>query len=131
MARIAYEDLTPGRRFDLGNVEIDRDEMLEFARRFDPQPFHLDEAAGRRSLLGGLAASGWYTMAIWMRAYVQVVLSESTAEGSPGGTMTWHTPVFAGDTLQLSIEINSARRSRSKPNLGIVEIAGMACFESV
>ena len=126
VARIAYEDLTPGRKFDLGTVEIDREEMVEFAKRFDPQPYHLDEEAGRSSVLGGLAASGWYTVSLWMRAYVDHVLADSTSQASPGGTVSWMAPVFPGDILHFQIEVNSARRSKSKPNLGLVEITGTA-----
>jgi acyl dehydratase len=124
---IAYEDLVPGRVFDLGKVEIDRDEMVEFARRFDPQPFHLDEEAGRNSVLGGLCASGWYTASLWMRSYVDHVLSDSTSQGSPGGNeLSWTAPVFPGDVLHFQLEVNSRRRSQSKPNMGLVEITGTA-----
>jgi acyl dehydratase len=127
MATIAYEDLAPGRTFDLGKIEIDREEMLEFARRFDPQPFHLDEEAGRKSVLGGLCASGWYTSSLWMRAYVDTVLRDSTSQGSPGGNeLTWSAPVFPGDVLHFQMVVNSRRRSRSKPHLGLVEITGTA-----
>ena len=127
MATIAYEDLTPGRTFDLGKTEIDREEMLEFNARFDPQPFHLDEEAGRNSVLGGLCASGWFTASLWMRAYVDHVLADSTSQGSPGGNeLTWLAPVFPGDVLQFGMEVTGQRRSRSKPNLGLVEITGTA-----
>ena len=127
MAAIAYEDFEPGRTFDLGKVEIDRAEMLEFARRFDPQPFHLDEEAGRKSVLGGLCASGWYTASLWMRAYVDHVLADSTSQGSPGGNeLTWSAPVFPGDVLHFQLEVTGRRRSRSKPGLGLVELTGTA-----
>ncbi|GAA4834362.1 MaoC family dehydratase [Saccharopolyspora rosea] len=127
MAAIAYEDFEPGRTFDLGKVEIDRAEMLEFARRFDPQPFHLDEEAGRKSVLGGLCASGWYTASLWMRAYVDHVLADSTSQGSPGGNeLSWSAPVFPGDVLHFQLEVTGRRRSRSKPGLGLVELTGTA-----
>jgi acyl dehydratase len=127
MTRIAYEDLTPGRTFDLGKVEIDRAEMVAFARRFDPQPFHLDEEAGRRSVLGGLCASGWFTASLWMRAYVDTLLHDSTSQGSPGGSeLSWTAPVFPGDVLHFQAEIESRRRSTSKPNLGLVQLIGTA-----
>ncbi|GAB2680433.1 MaoC family dehydratase [Saccharopolyspora gloriosae] len=127
MVAIAYDDLTPGRVFDLGTVRIDRDEMVEFARRFDPQPFHLDEEAGKRSVLGGLCASGWYTSSLWMRAYVDHVLADSTSQGSPGGNeLTWSAPVFPDDELRFGMTVNSARLSKSKPGLGLVEITGTA-----
>jgi acyl dehydratase len=124
---IAYEDLTVGRTFDLGKVEIDRDEMVAFARRFDPQPFHLDEQAGRESVLGGLCASGWYTVCLWMRAYAETLLNNSTSQGSPGGSeLSWTAPVFPGDVLHFQVEITGRRRSASRPNLGLVEITGTA-----
>ena len=127
MARIAFEDLTPGRVLDLGKVEVDRDEMVAFATRFDPQPFHLDEEAGRNSVLGGLCASGWYTASLFMRAYVDHVLSDSTSQGSPGGNeLAWLAPVFPGDILHFQLEVIGARRSQSRPNLGLVEITGTA-----
>ncbi|MEV6232140.1 MaoC family dehydratase [Saccharopolyspora shandongensis] len=127
MGKIAYEDLTPGRVFDLGEVKVDRAEMLAFAERFDPQPFHLDEEAGRNSVLGGLCASGWFTASLWMRGYVDNVLADSTSQGSPGGNeLAWLAPVFPDDVLRLKMEVNSQRRSQSKPNLGLVEITGTA-----
>ncbi|GAB3296033.1 MaoC family dehydratase [Parasphingorhabdus pacifica] len=127
MAKIAYEDLVPGSAFDLGAVTIDRDDMVDFARRFDPQPFHLDEQAGKDSVLGGLCASGWYTASLWMRAYVDGLLGDSTSQGSPGGNeLTWSAPVFPGDTLRFEARINERRLSGSKPGLGLVEITGTA-----
>lgn len=127
MATIAYEDLVPGRTFDLGKVEIDRDHMIDFARRFDPQPFHIDEEAGRRSVFGGLCASGWYTLSVWMRAYFDTVLHDSTSQGSPGGSeLSWSAPVYAGDVLRFRLEIVSRRRSASKPRLGLVECLATA-----
>ncbi|QUH04888.1 MaoC family dehydratase [Saccharopolyspora erythraea] len=127
MTGIAYEDLTPGQVIDLGKTEIDRDEMVAFADRFDPQPFHLDEEAGRNSVLGGLCASGWYTASLWMRAYVDHVLAGSTSQGSPGGNeLAWLAPVYPGDVLHFQLEVTGKRRSRSKPNLGLVEITGTA-----
>jgi acyl dehydratase len=127
MATFAYEDLAPGRTFDLGKVEIDRTEMVEFAQRFDPQPFHLDEEAGRNSVLGGLCASGWYTASLWMRAYVDHVLADSTSQGSPGcSELAWTAPVFPGDLLHFQMQVIDRRRSKSKPGLGLVDIRGTA-----
>ena len=101
MPELAFEDFTPGRIFDLGTVTADRDEMVEFARRYDPQPFHLDEEAGRHSVFGGLCASGWFTSCLWMRAFVDGVLSKSTAQGSPGGTeFGWPSPMSPDDVVQ-------------------------------
>lgn len=123
MPELAFEDFTPGRVFDLGTIVIDHDEMIAFARRFDPQPFHLDEQAGKESIFGQLAASGWFTSSLWMRAYVDAVLSRSTALGSPGGEeISWPAPVFAGDELHATLEILGARRSRSRPEMGLVTL---------
>ncbi|GAA2875506.1 MaoC family dehydratase [Pseudonocardia halophobica] len=122
-SEIAFEDLTPGRVFDFGSVTVDHDEMVEFARRFDPQPFHLDEAAGKESIFGQLAASGWFTAGLWMRLYVDDLLLRSTALGSPGGDeIAWPAPVFAGDELFASLEILEARRSSSKPWMGLITL---------
>ncbi len=118
---IAFEDLTEGREFDLGTTVVDRDEMVAFARRFDPQPFHLDDDAA--SLFGGLAASGWFTAGLWMRAYVDGLLNKSLSLGSPGGEeIAWPAPVFADDELHATMRIVSARRSRSRPELGLVTL---------
>jgi acyl dehydratase len=121
----AFEDFHTGDVIDLGTATVDRDEMLDFARRFDPQPFHLDDEAARASLLGGLCASGWFTCALWMRAYVDVVLANSTSQGSPGGReFSWPAPVFPGDLLTLRAEVGPTRRSTSRPALGLVEVIG-------
>ncbi len=123
MTEIAFEDLTPGRVFDLGTTLVDGEEMVAFARRFDPQPFHVDEAAGRSSLFGRLAASGWFTAGLWMRLYVDQVLNRASSLGSPGGEeISWPAPVFAGDELRASMEVLEARRSRSRPGLGLVRL---------
>ena len=123
MPELAFEDLTPGRVFDLGTTVVDRDEMVAFARRFDPQPFHLDEAAAAESLFKGLAASGWFTAGIWMRLYVDEVLNKATSLGSPGGEdIAWPAPVFAGDELRATMEILDARLSKSRPGLGLVRL---------
>ena len=127
MSTTAYEDLTPGRIIPLGEVVVDRDEMLAFAERFDPQPFHLDEEAGKKSVLGGLATSGWFTASLWMRQYVDHVLADSTSQGSPGGRdLKWLAPVFAGDVLRCEMVVLGARVSRSRPEMGLVEITGAA-----
>lgn len=124
---IAFEDLEVGTTIDLGKVVVDREEMLAFARRFDPQPLHLDEQAAARSVLGGLCASGWFTTSLWMRAYVDNLLANSTSQGSPGGSeVAWPAPVFPGDVLHCALDVLSARRSRSRPELGIVEVRGTA-----
>ncbi|HEY0816957.1 MAG TPA: MaoC family dehydratase [Pseudonocardia sp.] len=123
---LTFEDFTPGRLFDLGTTVVDRAEMLAFARRFDPQPFHVDEEAAKTSLFGGLAASGWFTAGLWMRLYVDEVLNRSLSLGSPGGEeIAWPAPVFAGDELRASMEILEARLSRKRPGLGLVRLRSM------
>lgn len=120
---LAFEDLVPGRVFDLGTAVVDVAEMTAFARRFDPQPFHVDEAAAAASWFGAVAASGWYTAGVWMRLYVDTVLNRSTSMGSPGGdAIAWPAPVFAGDELRGRMEVLEARRSRSRPELGLVRL---------
>jgi acyl dehydratase len=122
-AELYFEDLTTGRVFDLGTTVVDHDEMVAFARRFDPQPFHVDEEAGKASIFGGLAASGWFTASLWMRAYYDSVLARAASLGSPGGEeIVWPAPVFAGDELRAVMEVVEARRSRSRPNLGLVKL---------
>ncbi|HVH23244.1 MAG TPA: MaoC/PaaZ C-terminal domain-containing protein, partial [Pseudonocardia sp.] len=104
--RITFADFVPGRVFDLGTTVVDGDEMVAFARRFDPQPFHVDETAAAGSVFGGLAASGWFTAGLWMRAYVDGVLSRADGLGSPGGEeISWPAPVFAGDELRAAMEV--------------------------
>jgi acyl dehydratase len=123
MPELAFEDFTPGRVFDLGLITAGREEMIEFARRYDPQPFHLDEEAGRNSLFGRLCASGWFTSCLWMRAFVDGVLSKSTSQGSPGGTMfAFPKPMFPDDVVQARAVILGARESRSRPGLGLVQL---------
>jgi acyl dehydratase len=123
MTELHFEDFTTGRVFDLGTTVVDHDEMVAFARRFDPQPFHVDEEAGKASIFGGLAASGWFTASLWMRAYYDSVLARAASLGSPGGEeIVWPAPVFAGDELRAVMEVVEARRSRSRPNLGLVKL---------
>lgn len=124
---IAYEDFEPGLVMELGRIHVDREQMLDFARTYDPQPFHLDERAARESLFGGLCASGWYTGSLWMRAYADTVLNGSTAQGSPGLTeLSWPAPVWPDDDLDLRLEVLSRRLSASRPGLGLVSLRGTA-----
>ena len=97
------------------------EEIIEFAGEFDPQPFHLDEEAGRASILGGLSASGWHTSCIFMRLLCDGFLLDSTSEGSPGVDQArWRKPVLAGNTLTGRSMVLAKRELRSRPNLGIV-----------
>ena len=116
-----WEDLAPGLVRDLGSVTVSAQEIKEFAGQFDPQPFHLDEAAGRRSIYGNLCASGWHTCALAMRLTVQNFLNESSSMGSPGlENLRWLKPVYPGDTLRLQYTITESRPLRKRPDLGMV-----------
>ena len=123
MTALAFEDFTAGRIFELGTTVVDREEMVAFARRFDPQPFHVDDDAAKASWFGALAASGWFTAGLWMRLYVDEVLNKALSLGSPGGEeLVWPVPVYAGDELRASMEVLEARRSQSRPRLGLVKL---------
>lgn len=117
----AYEDFVEGATLDLGTKLVTAEEIVAFASEFDPQPMHLDEEAGRASILGGLSASGWHTCAIFMRMLCDALLLDSTSQGAPGvDYVKWKRPVLAGDVLTGRLTILSKRLSRSKPNLGFV-----------
>lgn len=119
-----FDDFHPGQTFDLGSYTVSRDDIVDFAAEFDPQPFHLDEHAGNQSLLGGLAASGWHTAALTMRLLCDGLLSRSHSQGSPGITeLAWKRPVHPGDTIAATAEVLAIRPLKSKPDLGLVTIA--------
>lgn len=116
-----FEDLTPGRTFDLGPVRIDEAEMLAFAERFDPQWYHVDRARAEASSWDGLIASGWFTASLCMRIYVDHVLSRAAADTSPGiEELRWLAPVRAGDRLRGVLTIADALESSRGPALGTV-----------
>ena len=116
-----WEDLQPGSVRELGTVTPSAQEIRQFAGQFDPQPFHLDEEAGRQSVFGGLCASGWHTCAMAMRLTVDHFLKDSSSMGSPGlEKLSWLEPVFPGDTLSLRHTILESRPLRSKPDIGLV-----------
>lgn len=127
MSTRSFEDFVVSETIDLGSTVVDHDEMLAFAHRFDPQPFHTDPVAAENSLLGGLCASGWFTASLWMRAWVDTVLAGSTSQGSPGGReIAWPRPVFPADELHFTAEVLSARVSTKRPTLGLIEMTGRA-----
>lgn len=120
---IYFEDFEPGQEFDLGSVTVSREDIIEFASEFDPQPFHMDEEAGKASLLGGLAASGWHTGSLVMGLLARELLNKSTCQGSPGiSSLKWMRPVFPGDTLSARVEVVRAKSLRSRQDLGLVTI---------
>lgn len=116
-----FEDVVPGTVEEFGSMDVTEEEIVDFARKFDPQYFHLDEEAAKRSLFGGLAASGWHTASLMMRMLVEHVLSPEVSLGSPGvDELRWLKPVRPGDVLSLRMTILEATRSRSKPDRGVV-----------
>lgn len=116
-----FEDFAAGMRFEYGPVVVDEAEMLDFARRYDPQSFHVDAESAARGAFGGLIASGWFTAALMMRQLVDHYLAGAQSLGSPGiDELRWLAPVRAGDRLQVGVEVLETRRSQSKPDRGIV-----------
>ncbi|CAM2178017.1 MaoC family dehydratase [Paraburkholderia sacchari] len=119
---VSYEDLEVGKAYEIGSHTFGREEIVQFAQQFDPQPFHLSEAAGEASHFGGLVASGWHTCSVMMGLLVRNFLEGSTSMGSPGiDEIRWIKPVRVGDTITLTNNIVSKRVSQSKPDRGIVE----------
>jgi len=117
----AFEDFIEGGTIDLGVRHVTAEEIVEFAGEFDPQPMHLDEAAGKASILGGLSASGWHTCAIYMQLLCEAFLLDSTSQGAPGiDRIKWKKPVLAGDRLNGSTTVLSRRDSKSRPSIGLV-----------
>ncbi|MCX5909260.1 MAG: MaoC family dehydratase [Deltaproteobacteria bacterium] len=116
-----FEDYVPGEVHESGSIEADEKEIIAFAQRFDPQPFHLDPVAARESIYGGLIASGWHTACLMMRLLVDHYISRVASLGSPGiDDLRWLKPVRPGDVLSVRVTILEAKRSRSKPDRGIV-----------
>jgi acyl dehydratase len=123
-----FEDIEVGRRRDVGSFTFTADGIKKFAAQFDPQAFHLDEEAGRKSLFGGLAASGWMKFLV---ADGQRLIKEALARGekiavggpSPGfRELRWIKPVLAGDTISYASEVESLRSSEKRPEWGVVQV---------
>jgi acyl dehydratase len=117
-----FEDLAPGQVFSSATLTVEAEAIAKFAAEFDPQPFHLDEQAGRESLFGGLAASGWHTAAMTMRLIVCGPFRPAGGILGIGGELTWPAPVRPGDTLRAVAEILETRLSRSRPEHGLVKV---------
>lgn len=118
---IYFDDLTPGRTFDLGTLVIDEAEMVAFAERFDPQWYHVDRARAQASRWGRLIASGFFTVSALMRMYVDAVLSTAAADTSPGmDSLRWFAPVYAGDELTAVLTVTDAQPSTRSADLGTV-----------
>jgi acyl dehydratase len=109
-----YVDFQVGQRFAAGPYRVEESEMLDFARRWDAQPFHIDPEAAKSTRWQGVIASGWHTCAIAMRLAIEAVLGDSNSSGSPGlEYLRWPCPVRSNDELRLSIEVLELRNSRS------------------
>jgi acyl dehydratase len=117
-----WEDFKVGERVTLGNKTLTEEEIIRFAKEFDPQPFHIDKAKAEESFFGGLIASGWHTCSIAMRMMCDAYLNESASIGSPGvENIRWLKPVRPGDTLRAERVVLESRASSSKPDIGIVK----------
>jgi len=117
-----WEDFSVGSVREFGATLVTREAVLAFARDFDPQPFHLDDAAAEASLFGRLAASGWHTCAMAMRMLCDGYLLDSASLGSPGmDNIRWHAPVYPGDVLSARSTVLDARPMASRPGVGLVQ----------
>jgi acyl dehydratase len=119
--KISFEDMEVGTSREVGKHTFTREEIVEFAQKFDPQPFHVDEAAAAESSFRGLVASGWHTCSVMMGMLVRNGLADSTSMGSPGvDEIRWLKPVRVGDTITMMNVVVDKRVSQSKPDRGIV-----------
>src|SRR5687767_10424109 len=117
-----FEDFTPGQTIELGRHTITKDEIVAFARQFDPQVFHLDEEAAKQTIFGGLIASGWHTGSLMMRLLYEGVVKDTLSLGSPGvDELRWLKPVRPGDTLSARLTVTECVPSQSKLDRGIVK----------
>jgi acyl dehydratase len=116
-----FEDYTPGDVYEFGTITVTETEIIEFARQFDPQYFHVHPEKAVESRFGGIIASGWHTAGLTMRLYVDHFLSHVASLASPGvDDVRWPNPVRPGDTLKVRVTILEARLSRSKTDRGVV-----------
>src|SRR5208283_4515785 len=114
-----FEDYLPGAVHEFGSITIEQHEIIEFARRFDPQSFHIDPEKAKQTVFGGLIASGWHTASLAMRLLVDNYVSKVASLGSPGvDEVRWRKPVRPGDTLSVRVTVLEAKLSRSKPGQG-------------
>ena len=118
-----FEDLEVGTKSAFGRYEVTRDEVIEFASKYDPQPFHLDDEAAAKTHFGKLSASGWHTCAMAMAMMVENMKRVKTAGlGSPGlDELKWIRPVYPGDVLRCETELIEKRRSKSRPEMGLTK----------
>ncbi|MCM2308961.1 MAG: MaoC family dehydratase [Sulfuritalea sp.] len=118
-----WEDFPVGKVSEFGHMTVSVEEIIDFAGKFDPQPFHLSEEGGKNSLFGGLCASGWHTCAMAMRMMCDGYILESASLGSPGlENIRWLKPVRPGDTLHVRSVVLEARPMDSKPHVGLLRV---------
>ena len=123
MSKLYLEDLKPGTVYELGTVSLTEQEIVDFAKLYDPQPFHVDVEAASASIYGGVIASGWQTVCVFTRLFVDGFLGKAAAMGSPGiDELRWLQPVRPGTSLKGSLEVIETRVSRSKPDRGIARL---------
>jgi len=116
-----FEDFEVGQVIDVGTVTASEAEIVDFATRFDPQPFHVDKEAAAASIYGGIIASGWHTCGMMMRLIVDKFLIRAASLGSPGiDEIRWIKPVRGGDTLRVALTVLETRPSASKPDRGVI-----------
>lgn len=119
--KLHYEDLDIGRSFACGTYAVTKEEIVEFAQEFDPQPHHLDEEAAKNSMLGGLAASGWHVCAMTMRMFADHMIPRAAARGGAGSREArWMKPVRPGDVLRVEAVVADTRESQGRPDIGHV-----------
>lgn len=122
--RLHFEDVCVGDSFRFGRYEVTRDEIVEYARQFDPQPFHLDEAAAERSHFGGLISSGWHTGAMFIRMVNDHMIPGHATSGAIGfDDLKWLVPVRPGDVLSVENTVVEKTESKRRRDIGIVKIA--------
>jgi acyl dehydratase len=121
MPEFYFEDYVPGIVREFGSITVSESEIVDFGKRYDPQDFHVDPVAAANGPFGGLIASGWHTCALMMRMFADNYLSKVSSLGSPGiDELRWLKPVRPGDTLRVRASVLETKRSRSKPDRGIV-----------
>jgi acyl dehydratase len=122
---LTFEDFPPGRFGTFGPRHVAREEISAFAAEFDPQPMHLDEEAAKKTILNGLAASGWHLCSIMMRMMCDGFIGRTASLGSPGvDEVRWLAPLRPGDDVTLDVDVMAVRVSRSRPDMGIVTFKG-------
>ena len=122
-----FEDFAVGQRFETEGMAVSEADIVAFARQFDPQYFHLDPVAAAKSAFGGLVASGLHTLSLTMRLFFELNLWERAIVGSPGlEHVRWLIPLRPGDTIRSTVEISAVKRSRSKPDRGVISTAHRA-----